>query len=489
MCDRHFYHHTSTTSCITVIIMIMMIMIIIMVRSFAMNLPTGDPTRRALLALLSPLLPGLLHPAAQRADRSQALSLAPSGAGAPPVPGRLLLPPLSRGAAAGGSAGKAVLASAAAGREGNKDPLDSAKGSSRSGYRAMASPVVRAAKLLVLSDPDDEANAALLRGEAAGGPPLPEGCSIVGVGTTFDELEASAAARGARMEDANAVFVSHLGARGPLARLLQECPRIEWIHTRSAGIDFLSSPALASFPGRVTNARGQFSSTLAEYAALAVSYFAKDLPRLLRNKQRREWDKYDVREVRGAALGILGYGDIGRASARLAAAHGMKIRAVRRKRGGAEGDEGGEGDGLADAIYGSSPAELRRLFSESDYVLCALPLTPETRGAIDRGCFDAAKPGCVFITVGRGPVVDEAEMVRALQDGRLRGAALDVFEVEPLPASSPLWELDNVLLSPHNMDKTATFMHESTEFFVREQLPRFVQGRELLNPVDPKAGY
>jgi phosphoglycerate dehydrogenase-like enzyme len=350
---------------------------------------------------------------------------------------------------------------------------------------------IRAANLLVLSDPDDEANAALLLPSSAGAEAtLPPGCTVVGVGTTVPELVESSLSRntGVTMEDVNAVFVSHFKAREPLAQLLREYPKIEWIHTRSAGIDFVTSSALASFGGIVTNARGKFSSTLAEYAMLAVSYFAKDLPRLLQNQKDKNWDKYDIREVRGSTLGIVGYGDIGRAAAVLAKAYGMKVQAVRRRRSADRDDD--DEDSLADAVYGNTPDELRRLFSESDYVLCALPLTPETAGMIDKTCFDSAKrSGCVFINVGRGPVVDQSEMIEALRDGRLRGAALDVFDVEPLPPESPLWEMPNVLVSPHNMDKTSTFMHESTEFYVREQLPRFVRSQALLNPVDPKAGY
>jgi phosphoglycerate dehydrogenase-like enzyme len=281
------------------------------------------------------------------------------------------------------------------------------------------------------------------------------------------------------------VFVSHPKARGPLARLLEECPKVEWVHTRSAGIDKVTSPALSEFPGVVTNAKGQFSSTLAEYTMLAIGYFAKDLPRLSRNKAGKAWDKYDVLEIKRSTLGIVGYGDIGKAAARLANAYGMSVRAVVRRRSSRVATD----DPYVDAVYGNTKDELNRLFSESDYVLCAAPLTEETRGLISKACFDHAKPGAVFINVGRGPIVDEAELVRALQDGRLRGAALDVFETEPLPESSPLWDMDNVLLSPHNMDKTATFMHEATEFYVNEQLPRFVRGDPLLNVVDPKAGY
>jgi phosphoglycerate dehydrogenase-like enzyme len=195
--------------------------------------------------------------------------------------------------------------------------------------------------------------------------------------------------------------------------------------------------------------------------------------------------RYSVLELRGATLGIVGYGDIGRTTARLAKAYGMKVIALTRRGRNATAVND---DPWVDELWDNS--QLNRLFAESDYVLCALPLTAATRKFIGAEQFQSAKEGSVFINVGRGPVVDEEALIAALQHGgRLKGAALDVFDVEPLPESSPLWSFDNVLLSPHNMDQTATFMHESTSFFVHEQLPRFVRGLPLYNEVDPVAGY
>jgi len=132
---------------------------------------------------------------------------------------------------------------------------------------------------------------------------------------------------------------------------------------------------------------------------------------------------------------------------------------------------------------------LNRLMSESDYIVCSAPSTVDTRGMVDADAFKAIKDDAVFINLGRGPVIDEDALIEALRSGKLRGAALDVFSEEPLPAENELWELDNVLLSPHNMDQTATFMSEATEFFVFENLPRFICGKDLLNPVDPGLGY
>ena len=336
--------------------------------------------------------------------------------------------------------------------------------------------VKREARILSLSDPNDDANAALHDGE------LPYSSRLLGVGTTVAELQTY------EKDKPNVLFVSPSCPKAceVLPRILDAFPAIEWIHVRSAGIDFLTSDELSHVSAKVppmTNAKGQFSSSLAEYSLMACSYFAKDLPRLMKQKMGKQWSKYDVEELRGKTLGVVGYGDIGRATAKLANAYGMRVVALRRR------PHVSANDPLCDKILGTGKAALNELMSESDYVVCSAPSTISTRGMINADAFKAAKEGMVFINLGRGPVVDEEAMIEALKSGRLKGAALDVFSEEPLPEDNDLWELDNVLISPHNMDQTATFMHEATEFFVNENLPRFICGEDLLNHVDIKRGY
>ena len=340
--------------------------------------------------------------------------------------------------------------------------------------------VQREAKILSLSDPNDGANEALHGGS------LCPGATLLGIGTTLQDLQLAATTTD---QQPNVLYVSPSCpmASVQLPLVLKAFPSIQWVHCRSAGIDFIVSEELNQFTSssklQVTNAKGQFSSTLAEYTMMACSYFAKDLPRLTRQKEQRLWQKYNVQELRGTTMGIVGYGDIGRACAKLAKIYGMRVIALRRNPHLCEGDP------LRDEVYGSDKASLNHLMSQSDYVVCSAPSTVETRGMIDQAAFQSAKTGMVFINLGRGPVVDEPALIRALSTGVLKGAALDVFVQEPLPPSSPLWDLPNVLISPHNMDQTATFMHEACEFFVYENLPRFICEEPLLNPVDIRLGY
>ena len=338
-------------------------------------------------------------------------------------------------------------------------------------------PIVAEARIISLSRKGDPSNTPIHQN-------LPAGAKIVAEGTAlsdFDLEELSSL-------EPNVIFLSAPSPETLAALIEQFGPSsLRWIHARSAGLDAFMSETFKSVSAMdnivVSNAKGSFSSTLAEYTMLAIGYFAKDLPRLLQNKKGCNWEKYDVLEIRGARLGIVGYGDIGRAAAKLAVAYGMKVTALRRN------PDASKDDPYIDTCLDNSRESLNRLFAECDYVLCSAPLTPETRGMIGKEQFDAAKSDLVFINVGRGPIVDEDEMIAALKDGRLRGVGLDVFTVEPLEKDSELWKLDNVLLSPHNMDQTATFMKEASEFFVEENLPRFLRGFELLNPVSPKNGY
>jgi len=333
-------------------------------------------------------------------------------------------------------------------------------------------PIVQEARILALCDPNDAYNEPLYTG------PLPDGAKLLKVGTSLTDFDESSIIE----QNPNVIFVSHPNARDPLVQLLDKFPSVEWIHTRSAGLDFIASDGLFQSSAQLTNAKGMFSSTLAEYCMMACSYFAKDLPRLMHQKKEGNWNQYPVLELRGATLGIVGYGDIGRASAKLAKAYGMRVLGLKRSVVAPSFS-----DPYCDQFYGMEG--LKDLMAKSDYILISTPLTEQTRGMISAEVLSQCQPSAVIINVGRGPIIDEEALIDALKNGTIKGAGLDVMTVEPLPKESPLWKMDNVLLSPHNMDMTDTFMKESTEFFVRENLPRFVRGERLLNPVDKSAGY
>lgn len=335
-----------------------------------------------------------------------------------------------------------------------------------------STPITQQANIICISDRNDKANQKLYHGNL-------DGAKVLAIGSQMSDFDIEML----KESRANVIFTSHPNSREILAKLLQQIPSIQWIHSRSAGIDYITSEELASSSVLMTNAKGAFSSTLAEYTMMAIAYFAKDLPRLLKQKNDKKWEKYCVEEIRGKTLGVVGYGDIGRAAAKLAKAYGMTVKALRRN------PQNSHNDPFCDEVYSNEKESLHRIMSESDYILCAAPLTPETKGMFDKEAFGSAKQNSVFINVGRGPIVEEGALIDALKNGPLKGAALDVVATEPLPKDSELWELPNVLISPHNMDMTETFTQEATDFFIEENLPRFVRNEVLLNPVDKVAGY
>jgi phosphoglycerate dehydrogenase-like enzyme len=239
-------------------------------------------------------------------------------------------------------------------------------------------------------------------------------------------------------------------------------------------------PELVESPVPLTNGRGVFSQSLGEFIIGAVLFFAKDMPRMLRSQREGRWDQFDVQEVRGQTLGIVGYGDIGRAIAKRASALEMKVLALRRR------PELSEADPYVSELFGFD--RKKELMERCDYVVSALPLTPETRNFLNAADFAAMKKTAIFMNVGRGPVVDEPALIAALQAGQIRGAALDVFAVEPLPAGHPFYSMENVLMSAHCADNTAEWLNDAMRFFYIN-LERFWRNEPLLNIVDKKAGY
>jgi phosphoglycerate dehydrogenase-like enzyme len=254
----------------------------------------------------------------------------------------------------------------------------------------------------------------------------------------------------------------------------QHATRVRWVHTLSAGVEHVLSPEMIASPVPMTSGRGVFRRPLGEWVIAAMLHFSYDLRRIVRNQGAERWEPFDVDELYGHTLGLIGYGEIGRTAAELARAFGMKVLFVRRNP-----------DGSADSF---PPARLDEMLGQCDYVALATPLTRETRGMIGASQIAAMKPSAVIINVGRGAVIDEGALIDALENGKIRGAALDVFVTEPLPAGHPFYRLENVLLSPHSADHTPGQRHRAVDLFL-ENFERFQKGEPLQNLVDKHAGY
>jgi len=254
-----------------------------------------------------------------------------------------------------------------------------------------------------------------------------------------------------------------------LAERWRDTANVRWIHALGAGVDTLPFDLLQSRDVVVTNARGLYADALAEFVVASMLFFAKDLRRLVHQQAAHRWEPFTVERLEGQTLGIIGYGSIGEAIGRRATALGMHLMTVRRRQ------EIGE-------------PSVDDVLSACDFVALSTPLTPTTRGMIHAARLATMRANAVLINVSRGAVVDETALANALEQTRLRGAALDVFATEPLPADHRLWSLDNVLLSPHSADQTADSHDRAMHFFL-ENLGRFQRGDSLENVVDKVEQY
>jgi phosphoglycerate dehydrogenase-like enzyme len=318
--------------------------------------------------------------------------------------------------------------------------------------------------LLVIADPE----APFLREFLSRSP---ENVSIL-ISNNTEELKAHAS-------KADAILYAYLDAR-LLANVLPLANRVRWVHCLWTGVEGILVPELLAHPALLTNARGAFKGPLADWVIAVMLFFAFDLRRVIRQQEQAIWDPFVGDTLNGRTLGVVGYGAIGSAAASRARTFGTNIAALRRR------SELFAGDITVDRSY--SPSQLKEMMAASDYVLVTTPLTAATRGLIGEAEIEAMKSTAVIINIGRGPVIDEASLIRALESGRIQGAALDVFNTEPLPANHPFWRMPNVLLSPHTADRVSGFLEPAFECFL-ENLNRFIAGQPLLNVVDKAAGY
>ncbi|MGW0824151.1 D-2-hydroxyacid dehydrogenase [Streptomyces sp. NPDC002845] len=251
-----------------------------------------------------------------------------------------------------------------------------------------------------------------------------------------------------------------------------EGPRPRWVHTASAGVDHLMCPELAASDTVVTNARGIFDQPIAEYVAALVLAMAKDLPRTWELQQERTWRHRESQRVGGTRACVVGSGPIGRAIARTLKALDITTALVGRV--------------PHTGIHG--PDDLDRLLARADWVVAAAPLTEQTYGMFDARRFGVMQPSARFINVGRGQLVVEDALAEALSKRWIAGAALDVFEHEPLTPESPLWQLPGLIVSPHMSGDTVGWREDLGAQFV-DLFERWEAGRPLLNVVDKQRGY
>lgn len=264
------------------------------------------------------------------------------------------------------------------------------------------------------------------------------------------------------------------------ANLPRNAPKVRWVQATSSGIgEFLRRTGLDQSDIAFTTAAGVHSRPLAEFAMLGLLHFFRDVPYLNRMKQAKHWERYTVRGLAGSRMLVIGLGAVGAAIAADAARFGVEVWGLRNRTGGAAPE------GVSKVIVKS---ELRDALPHVDSLVLACPLTEETRLMIDRPEIAALKPGAVVVNVARGAVINEEAMAEVLTSGKISGAALDAFTVEPLPKESPLWELPNVIVSPHSASTVAAENGRIVDIFL-DNLDRFLAGRPLRNQFERARGY
>jgi phosphoglycerate dehydrogenase-like enzyme len=274
--------------------------------------------------------------------------------------------------------------------------------------------------------------------------------------------------------------------------------KLKWIQFQSSGIDrFLESPIVSKTGILVTTLSGAAVSQMAEHAIMMMLALGHKIPALTVSQRKSEWpkdrlDRFIPLELRGATVGIVGYGSIGRQIAHLLEPFGITVLATKRDVKSTI-DIGyipeGLGDPGGDLVHRLYPAEaLKSMLKFCDFIIITVPLTKKTQGLFNSVTFSCIKQGAYLIDISRGKIVDHSNLIKALQEGRLAGTALDVFPEEPLPADNPLWGMPNVLISPHIADNSSHFNFQACDLF-SENLHRYLAGLPLYNLFNPDLGY
>ncbi len=301
----------------------------------------------------------------------------------------------------------------------------------------------------------------------------PQGGRFVNGLKDLDEQEKKKA-----LAEADVIYIRHV-----TPDIIKAAPNLKWFHQPWVGVNILlADPEVVNSPAIFTNGAGIIAAPVADLVFAFILGFARQMPYQWEAQKRREWDRKGLEEtsdeLNGKVCGVIGYGKIGTEVGKRAQAFGMRVIATR-----SHPERPAE---YLDQAF--SNEQLPELLAQSDFVVITAPSTPATRGLVGKTEFGQMKRSAILINIARGNLIKEQELIEALKNGTIAGAGLDVFEKEPLPPSSPLWDLPNVILTPHSGGIFQKLQTNSFNFFL-EQLARFMKGEKLQNIVDKKAGY
>ncbi len=262
-----------------------------------------------------------------------------------------------------------------------------------------------------------------------------------------------------------------------IRNLYAKADNIKWVHALSAGVEKLIFPELQNSAAILTNSKGIHGIPVAEHVFAMMLSFTRGLNLFVRQQIAKQWKRVPTDEIHDKTIGIVGLGSIGREIAKRAKCLGLHVLAVKREM---------TNELFVDELY--SPDHLGDMLAIADFVVVAVPLTEETRGMFGLDQFRLMKPSAYFINIARGAVVREADLITALEQKIIQGAGLDVFEHEPLAETSPLWDMSNVIITPHLAALSPYYLDRAIKLFV-ENLTRYALGREMFNIVDKTKGY
>ena len=261
--------------------------------------------------------------------------------------------------------------------------------------------------------------------------------------------------------------------------LYQAAPHLEWIHALSAGVEKLIFPEIQAADTILTNSKGIHGIPVSEHVLALMLAFSRGLPVSIRQQQVKQWQRMPTVELHDQTIAIVGLGSIGREIAKKAKALGMKVLASKREL---------TTELFVDKLYPADNDSLLEMLGQADFAVIALPLTEHTHNLIGLPHFSAMKRSAYLFNIARGNIINEDELIAALQQKLIKGAGLDVFVTEPLPADNPLWAMDNVIITPHVSALSPAYLDRAVKLFA-DNLTRFVQGRDMINIVDKIKGY